>query len=259
MRSRRHQALLGRKPLLILPVDSGLIDGPRGGLADPCELFQPQLVRAVDAVLGYPGLFQSQQASLLNTVQILNLTVSTIQAHHSRKVVANSVEQALRLGVEAVAVHVNISDPHEGEMLQNLARTVQACARYQLPVMAIAYPRRTYQQREENYGSLLARNPERYCELVCHTARIVAELGVDLIKTRYTGSAESFGQVVASSLGVPVVAAGGGPVDESLALANAKAVIESGGAGVAYGRQIYGADNPGAFVQQLRTVLDTAY
>ena len=258
MQSRRHLALLGRSPLLILPVDGGLIDGPTGGLADPGQLFQPPLLEVVDAVLGFAGLFQSQLCALANTVQILNLTVSTSRSTHSRKVVASSVEQALRLGVEAVAVHVNISDPAEGEMLANLSHAVESCARYQLPVAAIAYPRRSYQHREENYTSLMDRNPQRYCELICHAVRIAAELGADLIKTRYTGSTESFRQVVSSSLGVPIVAAGGGYIDESLALLNARSVIEAGGAGVAYGRQVFNAPDPVGFARRLRLTIDSA-
>ena len=53
--------------------------------------------------------------------RIVNLTASTTIGKHTRKVLVASVEQAVRLGADAVGVHVNISSEYEHEMLRILA------------------------------------------------------------------------------------------------------------------------------------------
>ena len=83
----------------------------------------------------------------------------------------------------------------------------------------------------------------------------MAELGADIIKTQYTGSAESFEKVVNSALGRPVIIAGGPlkQVDEAYLMA--KNVIDAGGAGISYGRNVFNAHNIPAFLAGLREIV----
>ena len=60
-----------------------------------------------NAILCYYGT-----ATLLsdyNIPTIINITASTVQSHHTRKVLISSVQQALAIDAAAVAVHINIS------------------------------------------------------------------------------------------------------------------------------------------------------
>ncbi len=86
---------------------------------------------------------------------------------------------------------------------------------------------------------------EHDVELVKHAARVGSELGVDIVKTNYTGDPDSFKEVVEGAL-VPVVIAGGPKVDtDEELLQMVKDSIEVGGAGVAFGRNLFQAENPG--------------
>jgi DhnA family fructose-bisphosphate aldolase class Ia len=74
---------------------------------------------------------------------------------------------------------------------------------------------------------------------VKHAARVGAELGADMVKVNYTGSPDSFREVV-EGCPVPVVIAGGEKVetDEEL-LEMVRGSLEAGGAGASIGRNAF--------------------
>jgi class I fructose-bisphosphate aldolase len=66
------------------------------------------------------------------------------------------------------------------------------------------------------------------------------ELGVDIVKTFYTGSTESFNQVVNAAAPALVVAAGGPRLEtEADAFQMAHDVVRAGAAGITFGRNIW--------------------
>jgi len=82
--------------------------------------------------------------------------------------------------------------------------------------------------------------------------RMCAEIGVDLIKTVYISG---FSQLV-RSVPIPVLALGGAKMDTELeALKFARKSIEEGASGVVYGRNVFQADDPEAFLQALIEVV----
>jgi len=76
-------------------------------------------------------------------------------------------------------------------------------------------------------------------KVVKHAVRIAAELGVDIIKTNYTGDAKSFKEVVDGAMGVPVVIAGGAKGSDMETLEMVEGAIKAGAAGVAMGRNAF--------------------
>jgi class I fructose-bisphosphate aldolase len=81
-----------------------------------------------------------------------------------------------------------------------------------------------------------------------HVARLGAELGADIVKVSYTGSAESFRQVV-SGCPVPVVIAGGPKMDSDRdILEMVKGSVDAGGAGISIGRNVFQHRNPSRMV-----------
>jgi len=84
-----------------------------------------------------------------------------------------------------------------------------------------------------------------------HAARVGAELGADIVKVNYTGSRESFQEVVAGCP-VPVVIAGGEKMetDEELLLM-VQGALSAGGCGVSIGRNIFQHEDPTAIIKAL--------
>ena len=152
-----------------------------------------------DAILMHKGIVEQGHRGYGKDIGlIVHLSASTSLAPNpNNKVIVTSVEKAIQLGADAVSVHVNLGSETD--------------------------PRG---QKVEN---------EHDVELVKHAARVGSELGVDIVKTNYTGDPDSFKEVVEGAL-VPVVIAGGPKVDtDEELLQMVKDSIEVGGAGVAFG------------------------
>ena len=157
-----------------------------------------------------------------------------------------SAEQAMVLGADAVVIMVFPGTPDEERSLGRLARLSAECEQLGLLVMAESIPGgwpRTVPWTAENVG---------------RGARIAVELGADIVKTMCPGPPEEFA-AVAEACPAPVVALGGPKVDdEDQVVALARGVVEAGGAGVAFGRNVWGSADPAALVGRLREAVHGA-
>jgi class I fructose-bisphosphate aldolase len=86
--------------------------------------------------------------------------------------------------------------------------------------------------------------------------RAGAEVGVDIVKTEYTGSAESFAEVVHAARPARVVLAGGSPGGELRDYLQMTAdALAAGAAGFTYGRFVWQHPRPGLVVEALRLMV----
>lgn len=159
------------------------------------------------------------------------------------KVKVGSVEEAVRLGADGVSVHINIGSGKEATMLQKLGTVADECDEWNMPFVAMMYPR--------GQGIKDPESPET----LAHVARIGGELGADIVKVPYSGDVESFSRVV-RSCPVPVVMAGGPKVENDFqVLKMAAEAIQSGAIGVTIGRNVFQHEDPEAMVRALRKIV----
>jgi class I fructose-bisphosphate aldolase len=138
-----------------------------------------------------------------------------------------TVEDALKLGADAVSVHVNLGDETERHMLHSLGEVTSKAAEWGMPVLAMLYARGP--QIENEFAP----------EMVRHCARVGEELGADVVKVAYTGDVESYATVVESCC-IPVVIAGGPKLDNTTDLLRmVHDSIQAGGAGLSVGRNVF--------------------
>ena len=229
---------------VVLPIDDGFIAGPQGSLSDPTVLLGTIAPHQPDGVLLFAGTLTRHWPALGTAAAIVNLTASTTHVTHTRKVLCADVEGAVAAGADLVAVHVNVTSRHEGDMFRTLGTVVRQAEALGVPVFAIMYPRREVGGADDNYGDMRQAAPERYSSLVAHAARIGVELGADVIKTPYTGSPETFARVVDATRPVPVVIAGGPLRSDSAILTAARGAVSAGARGVSFGRNVFQRDDP---------------
>jgi fructose-bisphosphate aldolase/2-amino-3,7-dideoxy-D-threo-hept-6-ulosonate synthase len=169
--------------------------------------------------------------------------MSNLSPNINGKVQVCSVQEAIRIGADAVSVHVNVGAQDEDKMLENLGKVSDECDVYGMPLLAMMYPRGPKIQ------------DEHAPDAVAHAARIGAELGADIIKANYTGSIDSF-RTVTESCPVPVVIAGG-PKCKTLKeiLQTTSDAMESGAAGLSIGRNVFQCDNPTLIVKALSAIV----
>ncbi len=151
----------------------------------------------------------------------------------------------LRLGGDAIAVAIGVRGPNESRYIKILADIVEEADRLGLPVMAHIYP------RDFSGEPRIVHDPDN----ILWAVRCGVECGADVIKVPFTGDADSYRQIVATSP-VPVVAAGG-PKMETLedALEMMRGVISSGARGATIGRNIWGSSDPKAALLAFKSVI----
>jgi class I fructose-bisphosphate aldolase len=139
-----------------------------------------------------------------------------------------TVEDALRLGADAMAVVAFVRGASEAHYLRVMADCVREGARWEMPIICHVYPR----DAELN----IIYTPED----IAWAVRCMVEVGVDIVKVPYCGDAAAHAQVVADCP-VPMVAAGG-PKTPTLAdaLGLMADAVRVGVMGGTVGRNIWG-------------------
>jgi DhnA family fructose-bisphosphate aldolase class Ia len=158
------------------------------------------------------------------------------------------VDEALRLGADAVVLFVALGGEDEPMMIERLAEVGEACDRAGMPFIAEAEFPTTYAAVEdlaEQYGFEYLRRNVRLC----------VELGADIVKTNWPGDGEQFGALVEAASGVPVVLAGGSRIDDDELLRRMEAAMAAGAIGCSVGRNIFMHGNPEAITRALARVI----
>lgn len=199
-----------------------------------------------DAMVMMPGVAERCFTPYAGRIALI-LKASTLSPYHSqRDVWTAKVEDALRLGADAIAMALTVGSPDQARLVSNLAALVRQAERVGLPVVVHAYPNGELVPPDERYSLLR----------VGYASRLAMELGVDIVKTFYTGSAQSFARVVEVAAPALVVAAGGPRLEtDADVLRMAHEVILAGGSGVTFGRNVWQSRNPAAVVWALRRVV----
>jgi 2-amino-4,5-dihydroxy-6-oxo-7-(phosphooxy)heptanoate synthase len=241
-RRRLHHHDPGR--LLIVPMDHSVADGPLPiGTLD--DLVGTLGANGADAVVLHKGAVRRVSPErFTDTSLIVQLSASTNHAPDpDDKCLVGGVEECLRLGADAVSVHVNMGSDGERRQIADLASVAEACERWNLPLLAMMYARGPRVTDPRDTG------------LLAHAASIAADFGADLVKVAYPGSPEAMATVV-ETCPVPVVVAGGPPLDGLDAVRTyVRGAVEGGAVGVAMGRNVFGAEDPAAAARAVAEVL----
>lgn len=219
---------------VIVPMDHGVSSGPIYGLTDMRVAVNAIADGGANAVLVHKGIVIAGHRGYGKDIGlIIHLSASTSLAPDPlNKVIVATVEEAMRLGADAVSMHVNVGAASEAEMLEDLGETAMICEEWGMPLLAMMYP------RGEKVES------EHAVEMVKHVARVGAELGADVIKTNYTGDPDTFKDVI-RSCPVPVIIAGGPKANTDAELLKmVEDAVAAGAAGVSIGRNVFQHPNP---------------
>jgi len=230
---------------VIIPMDHGVSSGPIKGLLDMKKIIGEVAKGGANAIVIHKGLVGSGHRGRGKDVGlIIHMSASTsLSPDPNAKMLVCTVEECIKLGADTVSIHVNIGAEDEKTMLRGFGEVSKACLHWGMPLLAMVYPRGPKIENEYDV------------KVVKHAARLGAELGADLVKVSYTGSSESFEEVVKGCF-VPVVIAGGPKMgtDKDI-LEMVKGSIEAGGAGVSIGRNAFQHSNPSLIVKAICNIV----
>lgn len=160
-----------------------------------------------------------------------------------------TVEEAIRLGADAISVGCIVGGDNQPSQLSNLAEYCRRAKEVGMPVISHIYPR----------GNRIAREDRTGWETILYATRMAAELGVDLIKTNYTGSPESFRKVVEATPSMVAIAGGDGCETAEDLFRMTRDVLDCGGVGVTYGRFIIQYPDITAIVKAVGAIIHRDY
>lgn len=232
-RMRRLFATDGRT--LVVAMDHAGFMGPVGGLVDPAATVRAVVAGGADAVMTTLGTARRIIGALDGRGLILSVD---LMAPDPEAV----VERAMALGADSLKTlaYWGGEDPNG---MRNLGRYGVLCDRWGLPFQAEMIP--------FSFGAVDKHTPEN----IAIAARVGAECGADYVKVQYTGDSESFRPVVEGA-GVPVIILGGARSDAGVPIARQVAdAMRVGGAGIAFGRNVWSTADPEAAVRSFVAVI----
>jgi fructose-bisphosphate aldolase/2-amino-3,7-dideoxy-D-threo-hept-6-ulosonate synthase len=167
----------------------------------------------------------------------------------------SSVEDALRIGADAVATMAFIGVQRESENSEKIGRVSQESERWGMPHIVEALPPEIVEHHFKPKAKWKWPDPEH----VKFVDRVAAELGADVVKSYYTGDPDTFKEVVKCCPVPIIVLSGPGAEDPKGLLQIAHDVISVGAKGVIMGRNIWGYKDPVTMIKALVKIIHENY
>lgn len=226
----------------IVAFDHGLIDGPAKGMEQPEAVLEKIVRGGADALLTSYGT-ATRFAEVISPLGVI-LRLDGGGTKLGKMGVGSkfyTVDDALKIGADAVAVSAFPGADDEEISLKTLAEVIGEANYWGMPVMGEMVP-----------GGFDSPDHMRTAESISIAARIGAELGADWVKIPY---AEGFEQVT-STCYVPAVILGGAKKGgEREMLVKIRAALDVGAQGVAIGRNIFQADDPESMTRAIASLI----
>jgi len=235
---------------LILAYDHGLEHGPvdfepNPATADPERVFELATHDAVTAVAVQKGIAEAYYPDYEEDVNLLlklNGT-SNLWMGEPDSPVNCSAEYAAELGADAVGFTLYGGSNHEVEMAEEFRAAHEGAREHGMGVVMWSYPR--------GQGVKNDTSPDT----ISYAARLGLELGADLVKVKYPGSADAMGEAVRMAGPTEVVMSGGTMRDDTAFLRNVSQAIDAGASGLAVGRNVFQRDDPERILDALESVV----
>jgi len=242
----------GKNNLVISALDHVLEYGDQSGIEDAGKAIERCLT--TDALL-LPARMLQRHADLMSLpgapVPVIRINWTSafyypLSYRQGYTTVATTVEEAVRAGGEAVICSLFLENQDEEMETANVgvfSEVVRMKERLGIPLIGECYV-----VEHEKIG------PEATHAKVKRVARVMVELGADLIKCFYTG--ENFGEIVENTP-APVFTIGAEKLDSDVAvLQKAHDSVTRGARGIIFGRNIFMAKDPENLITALNAVIN---
>lgn len=206
----------------------------------------PALVeKGLDCALVSYGMLKNFPAALNNVPVILRVdsTVSIFDNSVPDTTPVFSVEDALKVAAEGVVCMTFPGAFNEEKTHVMAMQLARAADRWNMPLIVESLP----------YGYAVTNDDSNNPTVIAASARAAVELGADVIKTRFTGTADD--HLIVEAAGVPVLALGGPKTDISGYFTFVQHCMQAGAKGVAVGRNITQDPQPEKVVAGLNAIV----
>ncbi|WP_020585239.1 class I fructose-bisphosphate aldolase [Desulfobacter curvatus] len=238
-KERRLRKILNKKTgrSLVLAVDHGMALGAMTGIVDIAGTIRAlDATDKVDCWLMTKGIYTHAFDPAGDPGVILRASGGATIAgpELTREGQTADAEEALRLGVDAMATTAFVGSMYEHETLTGMARMSTECRKWDMPLLGVIGLGKTNEDKKKDP------------KFIALGARVGAEHGADIIKTYYTET--DFDKVVAGCP-VPVMIAGGPKCETDLDTLNMiYGALQGGAKGIVMGRNVWQSPHPTALL-----------
>jgi fructose-bisphosphate aldolase, class I len=247
----------GHGTLMLLPIDQGIEHGPRDFFPNPASKdpdYQFRLAAeagysAIACQIGLAEKYYPDYAGQVPLILKVNGKTDVPPSDDALSTTNASVEDAVRLGADAVGYTLYVGSPRQDEDLHQLKGVREDCDRFGMPLVIWAYPR----------GSAIDKKGGQLTPYaIDYAARMAMEMGADVVKLNMPkpdpekdklapapynelewSQEEAIQHAVASAGRSLVVLSGGSKVDDDVVLGHTRSIMEAGGSGVIFGRNVW--------------------
>ncbi len=258
-RARLHRLLYEYGPangtLLLLPIDQGLEHGPVDFFDNP-DSIDPEFEYKLALEGNYSGIAQHyglaskyfyKYAGKVPLVLKINGKTNIPNDDDAFSPMTASVEDAVRIGADAVGYTLYVGSPAQSEDMAQLTRVREDCDRFGMPLVVWAYPRGKAVKEKGGQDSLYA---------VDYAARVACEMGADIVKlnvpkvtdsdkqpkpypTERLSEEAAIRKVVISAGRTLVLISGGSKISDEDLIHKARIAMEAGVTGLIFGRNVW--------------------
>ena len=264
---------LGNGTALFLPYDQGLEHGPRDFFANP-EAGDPKYIVKLAVEGGFNGIaiqiglaekFYWDYAGEVPLVLKLNGKTELPPDDEAYSPVHAEVEEAVRLGADAVGYTMYVGSPAQAADFEQYKRIRSDCEALGMPLIVWAYPRGSAVNKAGGKDSFYA---------IDYAARTASELGADIVKVNFPNASKKEGAkkeyvdldvseqdavnaVVKSANRSLVLLSGGEKAGDEGVIEKARMSMDAGATGLIFGRNIWQReyDESIKFIDKLKDLL----
>jgi len=260
-KARLHRLLYKYGPangrLMILPIDQGLEHGPRDFFVNPDSAnpeFQLRLAleggfSAIAFQIGLAEKYLRTFAGKVPLILKINGKTEVPPDDEAFSPCNASVEDAVRVGAEAVGYTAYIGSPRQDDDFIQFGKVRREAERAGMPVIMWAYPRGKAIEAKGGRGSFYA---------VDYAARVAQELGADVVKVNYPkveeekrplypkeyrelkySQREMLEHIVASAGRTLTLMSGGSKRSDEALFEDVRVALEAGVTGFIFGRNMW--------------------
>ncbi|MHB1798343.1 MAG: class I fructose-bisphosphate aldolase [Vulcanimicrobiaceae bacterium] len=260
-RVRLHRLMYEHGPangtLMMLPIDQGLEHGPIDFFSNPDSLDTDWIYRlavegnfsGIALHVGLAEKYHKEYAGKVPLVLKVNGKTNVPSDDDSFSSLTSSVEDAVRLGADAVGYTLYVGSPAQDVDIAQCNEVRRDCDRYGMPLIVWAYPRGAAIKAKGGIDSLYA---------IDYAARVACEMGADVIKlnlpkwdaatadklpkpynTLELSDEAGLAKVVKSAGRSLVLVSGGSKMGDDDTIHKAKIAMEAGCVGLIFGRNMW--------------------
>ena len=239
--------------MMAITVDHAISRGiaPMTGLQPIQSTIDRIIAGRPDAMTMTKGIAERCMHQHAGKTSLLLKCSSYAPVHPTMDIAFCTVDEAIRMGADAVSIGAMTLGDHQDVQFAEIGRFSEECSAKGMPLIGHVYPK----------GESVPKDKQTAWENIAYCCRSACELGMDIVKTTYTGDPDSMAKVIAC---VPssfrVVIQGGDScktLDDYLNMT--RQAMDCGVGGVTMGRFVWDYKDVTALVVALRYIIHEGY